>query len=96
MQTILLMKIGLILKELRSLKGASQQKIAELLNVERSTYSKWETDKITVNINRLQEIANIYGLDLEYMGRCVEAQKVISKNDVARFIKIAEDRAKNM
>ncbi|TKC13117.1 helix-turn-helix transcriptional regulator [Pedobacter polaris] len=88
------MKIGFILKELRSLKGATQQKIADILNVERSTYCKWETDKITVDVKRLQEIANIYGLDLEYMGRCVEAQKIISKNDVTRFILMAESKAK--
>lgn len=88
------MKIGFLLKELRSLKGVSQQKIADMLNIERSTYCKWETDKITIDVNRLREIANIYGLDLEYMGRCVEAQKIISKNDVTRFIQIAEAKSK--
>lgn len=85
-----LMKIGFILKELRSLKGVTQQKIADLLHIERSTYCKWETDKITVDVNRLKELANIYGIDLEYLGRCVEAQKIISKSDVTRFIKMAE------
>ncbi|WP_316771105.1 helix-turn-helix transcriptional regulator [Pedobacter frigiditerrae] len=88
------MKIGFILKELRSLKGVSQQKIADLLNIERSTYCKWETDMIVVNVNRLQDIATIYGLDLEYMGRCIEAQRIISKNDVTRFIQMTEEKAK--
>lgn len=88
------MKIGFILKELRLLKGVNQQKIADLLHVERSTYCKWETDKNTLDIKRLHDIATIYGIDLEYIGRCIEAQKIISKNDVARFIQIAEAKAK--
>ena len=89
------MKVGFIFKELRSLKGVSQQKIADMLNVERSTYSKWETDKITVNLTRLQQIANIYGLDLAYLSKCIEDQKIISKNDVVISIQMAEAKAKS-
>ena len=87
------MNIGFILKELRSLKGVSQQEMAKLLNVERSTYCKWETAKIAIDVNRLNEIAKIYGLDLEYMSRCIEAGKIVSKNDVIRFMQIAEAKA---
>jgi transcriptional regulator with XRE-family HTH domain len=88
------MKIGFILGELRSIKRATQQEIAGLLNVERSTYSKWENDKITVNVNRLQQIADLYGLTFEYLSRCIQEGEIISKNDAARFIKIAEEKAK--
>ncbi|MBC6110620.1 helix-turn-helix domain-containing protein [Pedobacter fastidiosus] len=84
------MKIGFLLKELRSLKGVTQLKIANLLNVERSTYCKWETDKVTIDIYRLKDIAKIYGLDLEFMCRCFEAQKIISRDDVLRAIQLAE------
>lgn len=89
------MKIGFILKELRSLKGVSQRKIAEMLNVERSTYAKWETDENTVNVNRLKDIADVYGLHFHYLGICIEEQKIINKNDVAKWIKIAEAKARD-
>lgn len=88
------MNIGFILKELRTLKGVSQQEMANLLNVERSTYCKWETDRITIDVNRLYEIAKIYGLDLEYISRCIEAGKIISKNDVIRFMQTADAKAR--
>lgn len=88
------MKIGFILKGLRLLKGATQQYIAVRLNVERSTYCKWETNKITVNVKNLQNLANIYGLNLEFMVKCIEAKRLLFKNDVLRFIKTAENQDK--
>jgi transcriptional regulator with XRE-family HTH domain len=90
------MNLAFILKELRLLKRVTQQCIADKLNVERSTYTKWETGRVTIRIDQLQKIALIYGLDLEYIGRCVEAQKIISKNDVERFIHTQEEREKNL
>jgi transcriptional regulator with XRE-family HTH domain len=89
------MKIGFLLKELRTLKGFTQQNIAELLNIERSTYAKWETDSINIDVFRLNEIAKLYGLDLEYMGRCIEANKIISKSDVTRLMEIADLKKRN-
>jgi transcriptional regulator with XRE-family HTH domain len=88
------MKFGFILKELRQLKGVTQQFIADKLNIERSTYSKWETDKIVLRVDQLRNLALIYGLDFEYMSRCVEAQRLVSKNDVERFIRMQEEKEK--
>lgn len=38
------MTIGEKIKQLRSEKGLSQEKLAERLNVSRSAIAKWETD----------------------------------------------------
>jgi transcriptional regulator with XRE-family HTH domain len=88
------MKFGFILKELRQIKGVTQQLIADKLNIERSTYSKWETDKIILRVDQLKNIASIYGMDFEFMSRCIEAQKLVSKNDVERFIRMQEEKEK--
>jgi len=90
------MKFGFILKELRQLKGVTQEFIANKLNIERSTYSKWETDKIILRVDQLKKLATIYGLDFEYIGRCVEAQRLLSKNDVERFIRMQEEKEKQI
>lgn len=89
------MKFGSILKELRQIKGVNQQRIAEKLNIERSTYSKWETDKIVIRVDQLKKLASIYGLDFEFMSRCLEAGKVLSRNDVERFIRMQEEKEKH-
>lgn len=89
------MKFGSILKELRQIKGITQKHISEKLNIERSTYSKWETDKIVLRVDQLRKLATVYGLDFEFMSRCVEAGKVLSKNDVERFIRMQEEKEKN-
>lgn len=84
--------IALILKELRLLKNASQQQISDKLNIERSTYTKWETGQISLRVDQLQEIANLYGIDFEFMARCINAGKLISINDVKRFIYLQEQK----
>ncbi len=86
------MVIALILKELRTIKKASQQQIADKLNIERSTYTKWETGQVMLRVDQLQEIANLYGIDFEFMARCIEAGKLVSQNDVERYIYLQEQK----
>ncbi len=47
----------------RSLKGLSQKKLAESINMEQGNYSKIENGKITPNLHSLQKIAQ--ALDVE-------------------------------
>ncbi len=44
--------------------GFTQQQIAELLGLDRSTYSCYETGKVRVPLRKLQQLAVIYNLDL--------------------------------
>ncbi len=80
------MNLGFILKELRAIKKASQQQIANRLHIERSTYTKWETNKVMLRVDQLKDLSSLYGMDFEYMARCVEAEKIVSRKDVERFI----------
>lgn len=63
------MNIGGKIKTLRSLKGYSQEKMAELLDISPTSYAKIERDETDVNISRLEQIAKILELSvLELLG----------------------------
>ena len=44
--------------------GLTQQQVADLLGVDRSTYTCYETGKVMVPISKLQQLAVIYNEDL--------------------------------
>ncbi|MBQ6023738.1 MAG: helix-turn-helix transcriptional regulator [Clostridia bacterium] len=58
----MLMKDKLI--SFRKEAGLTQQQVAELLGVDRSTYTCYETGKVMVPISKLQQLAVIYNEDL--------------------------------
>lgn len=55
------------LKELRLQHGFSQQEIAELLGVKRNTYSDWENGKCKPNYEKLEKIADFFGVSLDWL-----------------------------
>lgn len=59
-----LKKIGLKLKILRSLKGLSQDDIANKLDVDKSYYSKIERGLTNPSILYLRHISNLYAITL--------------------------------
>lgn len=58
------MKLEDKLIKFRKEAGFTQQQIADLINVERSTYTGYETGKATIPIRKLQLLSVIYNLDL--------------------------------
>ena len=52
------------LRELRLQVGYSQKNVADLLNVNRSTYTYYETGKTTPDPMTLNRIAKIFGVPL--------------------------------
>ena len=55
------------LKILRKKKGLTQQEVAELLNVERVTYTKWEKGNREPNFENLSMLACIFDVSLDYL-----------------------------
>lgn len=55
------------LKILRSEKGISQGKLAQLFNIDRSTVSKWESGDRTPDIETGRALANHFGVSLDYL-----------------------------
>ena len=61
------MSYGKILKRLRKSKGVTQQEIACELNVDRSTYAKYETSQSQPNFDTLIRIADYFDVSIDYL-----------------------------
>jgi len=53
------------IKIVRSVKGLSQEKMAELIGIEQTTYSNWETGKIEMTLKNLQRVADALGVPID-------------------------------
>lgn len=67
------------LKYIRHLNGLSQLKVAEHLNVDRSTYSYYETAKTTPDIFTLIKLSSFYKIDIAYFIRNQKKQYLKQK-----------------
>lgn len=59
--------IGQRLKSLRRAKGLTQQKLADALGVERSTYAKYEINKNEPDYAMIKVLAKFHGVDEKYI-----------------------------
>jgi len=55
------------LKKLRINKGLTQEEISSVLNIERSTYSRFENGKATITMEELNILSNYYNVSLDYL-----------------------------
>lgn len=55
------------LKEIRKENSITQKEVANVLNVERSTYTGWENGKNTIPLKQLIKICNYYKCSIDYM-----------------------------
>lgn len=62
------MTIGGKIKNLRKSRKITQQEFAEKIGVSRSTLSCYEIGQRTPNLKTLQQIADIFGIGLDYFG----------------------------
>ena len=58
--------LGKKIKAIRKTRGLSQQQLADLMNVTRSTISNWECSRRHPHINELEELANKLNISLDY------------------------------
>lgn len=54
------------LKELRLLKGLSQQQVADFLDIDRSSYNKYEAG-ISKPTRKLQELSELFNVSIDYL-----------------------------
>lgn len=57
------------IRELRRTKGLSQEELADKLNVSRQAVSKWETSAAVPTTETLIELADCFGVSLDYLLR---------------------------
>ena len=74
------MYISKRLKELRTVSGFSQEKLAELLDVSRQTISKWESCQSYPDFQRLVLLSDFFGLTLDELIKDIDVQEVREKN----------------
>lgn len=83
-----------ILKKLRIDYGYTQQNLADLLKIDRSAYTYYESGKTNPSIDKLIRLANLYGVTVDkLLGNEIEAPSqtvILSTADP-----FEEDRTKN-
>lgn len=55
------------LKELRQKKGLTQQEIADLVHVNRVTYTNWEKGKREPSFENLVKLADLFEVSLDWL-----------------------------
>lgn len=65
------------LKEMREYEGLTQEEVAKILKVDRSTYAGWEIGKDIIPLKKLNILANFYHTSLDYLiGRSPTLEEV--------------------
>lgn len=59
--------IGERIKDLRESKGISAKELAELLDINQSTYSKLENDKKSIAVSELKRITEFFEVTADYI-----------------------------
>lgn len=83
------MAIGAKLKNLRKSRKMTQQEFAAKIGVSRSTLSCYEIDSRTPTLKTLQQIADTFGVGLDYFG--ISA----AKNEALELLARAKDVFEN-
>ena len=80
------MYISKRLKELRTLNGFSQEKLAELLDVSRQTISSWENERSYPDVHNLIMLCDVYSVSLDDLmkGDIEIMKKEVSNTDLSK------------
>ena len=55
------------IRDLRDEYDLTQVKLAKILGVSKSTYSRWETDENLIPLNHLNDLCNYFKVSIDYM-----------------------------
>lgn len=79
------------LKYVRSIKKISQQDLADKINVDRSTISRWENDEMDVTLENAIKIAEVLNVPFpDFLGRDLTIANNIDKNEFEKQVKELE------
>ncbi len=78
------------IKDLRLNNNLSQKDVADILNINQSTYSKFELGKAIITITMLNTLANYYKVSLDYILNINDKNNKV--NYIALDAKIAGER----
>lgn len=85
------------LKALRKEKGRTQQNLADLLNVRRSTYGEYERGKILPPMDKMKVLADYFDVTVDYLivGNQKQETEIAQEIDVSANLKRALKHLKN-
>ncbi len=78
------------LEDLKEELNLKSKDIAKLLNVNESTYSEWENNKIPIPTKRIIELANFYKVNIDYMIKLTNTRLNIEKETIIDLNRIGE------
>ncbi|MEK4702013.1 helix-turn-helix transcriptional regulator [Solibacillus sp. FSL R7-0668] len=93
-----MVKYGDRLRSLREGKGLSQKELADKLNINRSTYARYETSSTQPDYDILNAVANFYDVSVDYLlGRINEINKpLLSEKEERDMAKRMEKMKKDL
>lgn len=77
-----------IIKELRDYYDKTQQEMADILNVGRSTYAGWENGIDSIPLLKLNELCNYYEISLGYICGLTNNKKINKNKTVIDMVNI--------
>lgn len=78
------MSIGANIQFLRKQKKITQEQLADIMNVSRQTVSRWESDEVTPELNKLVELSKHFSCKLDSL----VCEDIVSQTDVYSDITI--------
>lgn len=73
------MGMGERLMRIRKEHGYSQEELAVQLGISRQAVSKWESDAAAPELSKLEALADLYGVSLDYLVRGIEPQAQVAQ-----------------
>lgn len=64
------------LKDLREDLNLNQTQIAKVINTTQKQYSRWETGEFQIPFNKVIELAEFYGVSIDYIAGRTNCKKV--------------------
>ena len=64
------------LKDLREDLNLNQTQIAKVINTTQKQYSRWETGEYQIPFNKVIELAEFYGVSIDYIAGRTNCKKV--------------------
>lgn len=75
-----------VLKELRQKKGVYQKDVAAFLDVDRTTYVKWENGDTEPNNDSIKKLADYFGVSTDYLLEHEEKSKSKDEKEIEKII----------
>lgn len=55
------------IRDIREDKDLTQKQLAQILNCKQQTYARYESGEITIDVYRLETLANFYNTSIDYL-----------------------------